>query len=87
MNLPEDQLLSIVETLTKRYGPDIAHDVAVAILRRRNPVLTPEIWVAAYARCLLRKERQRSSVIRSFVDYPKVEQWLTSAVPIGRFDF
>lgn len=68
MKLPEDQFLSIVDNLSKYYGPDIAHDVAIAILKRRNPLRKPERWAVVYAAGLARRERQRAGKTRVFAD-------------------
>jgi hypothetical protein len=56
MKLPQELLLKINETLTRSHGPDIAHDVVVALLRRRNPIRKPLRWARAYAAGLANRE-------------------------------
>ena len=55
MEIPEELLLSITQSLTRSHGPDIAHDVAIALLRRRNPLHSPKRWAMVYAVSLARK--------------------------------
>ena len=55
MEISEELLLSITQLLTRSHGPDIAHDVAIALLRRRNPLHSPKRWAFIYAAGLARK--------------------------------
>ena len=54
MTIPTDKLLKITHRLKRRYGEDLAHDVVVALLKRRNPIENLDDWVNGYA-CLLWK--------------------------------
>lgn len=57
MTLSEDLLLSIVKTVASRYGEDIAQDIAVTLLKRRNPITHPKRWAFVRAAAKARYER------------------------------
>lgn len=84
MVITEELLVSITQTLTRKYGSDIAHDVAVVILRRRNPLSEPLHWAHRYAAGLAKREILYLAKIKVFSDVPATRQVMLD-LPNGSF--
>lgn len=74
MKFEQELLVSISRRLARRYGEDIAHDVVIALLRRRNPIRQPEHWAHAYAAGLARRENTRVAKVKVFADIGMARQ-------------
>ena len=78
--LSHEVLVSINEKITRSYGPDIAQDVTLAMLRRRNPIRKPMAFARGWARGLSRREATRLSKMRTFSDMSQSKQSLLAEI-------
>ncbi len=84
MKLAEETLLQIAATLTRTHGEDIAHEVVLALLRRRNPILKPFHFARRYAAGLARREIRQQWRFKPLSDLPFISKALID-LPNGKF--